>query len=121
MDAVFDAVNNAAIQYAQAPNDYTACQQHFRNVYDQLGGRYKVEALRTPRGWAGPHVSALVHTPSGPVVLDNGALKMGKNVVPFAEYQRYYNKHIVAPADQYLGPNRAQLERTTAAEEGDVP
>lgn len=65
----------------QAPGN---CQDHVRAVAVALAGQYEVRGLRTNDRWTGPHISALVTTPDGLMVLDNGALWRDR-VFPLAE------------------------------------
>lgn len=72
------------------------CQDHVRAVAFALAGRYEVRGLRTNDRWTGPHLSALVETPDGPMVLDNGALWRGY-VFPLASLDVRYR---IVPAPE---------------------
>lgn len=86
------AVNDAA---KPGPGN---CQDHVRRVAAALQGRYEVRGFYTRSRWyaTGAHVSALVETPDGVYVLDNGSLRQGDDVERIAELERWWQRDFVA-------------------------
>lgn len=76
-----ERVNDRARQ-APATSAFGNCQDHVRAVAAALPN---VRAVYTRNGWSGPHVAALIQTPDGPMVLDNGAMGHGTKPFPLSE------------------------------------
>lgn len=75
------------------------CQDHVLRVAGALRGRFEVRGAYTVSSWyiRRGHVSALVVTPEGAYVLDNGALGIGKVVLTQSEFEQY------APEKRWIG------------------
>ena len=72
------------------------CQDHVRAVAAALNGRYQVQGLYTNSNWVGPHISAIVETPEGRWILDNGALMQLSDVNRWGEIELPRVARIVA-------------------------
>jgi hypothetical protein len=85
---------------APVPGD---CKDHVLAVARRLGGRYPTAAVvACPSFMDVCHASALVHTPDGDFVLDNGALGFPGNRLTLAEYRAWLDAddHEVVSLDQ---------------------
>ncbi len=73
-----------------AANEKTAgdCKAHVLAAAQRLAGRYPTEAVLSCPGFIKDcHASALVHTPDGDFVLDNGALRFPGDVMTLAQFR----------------------------------
>jgi hypothetical protein len=73
-----------------AANQKTAgdCKDHVLAAAQRLAGRYSTEAvLSCPAFIKDCHASALVHTPDGDFVLDNGALRYPGDLMTLAQFR----------------------------------
>lgn len=61
------------------------CKGHVASKIELVKDRYPYKVMRTCNQWlmAGCHVSLVVSLPDGDYVLDNGALRLGTEPIPF--------------------------------------
>lgn len=80
------AVNERAKLAPVPPGRSGNCTAHVEAVQRELEARFPVLVLRSSSPWMSTrHVSALVLTPQGAYVLDNGALQQERDVFPLLE------------------------------------
>lgn len=90
---------NAMARHAAKMQALQQCQAHTAKVQEL--SPYPVQAISSDEPWSGRHRSALVHSPDGQMVLDNGALGYGTAPLPASVLAKMKKPYVI----RQLGPD----------------